>query len=276
MKTSDEHKSSVNYSRHCKKKKNLKIESREKARRKGNEMSALFARVVKQALLTFERENYPAFKSNFMSLKQLVDQLTSVDLNIDFDAIKKSFHQTHTNMSTAPVIYMEILDHQTFSMSVFILMQKYTMPLHDHPGYGLLKVVNGQARINSYSLDVAHERTTIMPVTEEEPLDVTSHSECSVLTPTQRNLHEIMATGDDAVAFFDILGPPYDSKISIYGPKKCAFYRKMSMMSTASNANDRRVYLQHIKPPTHYYCDSIRYNRPDFMNEPSFLYTTNQ
>lgn len=234
-------------------------------------MSALFARVVRQALITFERENCPAFKSNFILLKQLVDQLTSVDLNIDVDVIKKQFHQPHK----APVVYMEILEHKTFSMSVFILAEKYAMPLHDHPGYGLLKVVNGSACIQSYSLDVAHDRAAIMPVTEEEPLELTSLSECSVLTPTKRNLHEISATGDDSVAFFDILSPPYDSQISVYGPKKCFFYRKMPIRTTTSNANDRRAYLQHINAPAHYYCDSIRYNRPDFMNDPAFFRITN-
>lgn len=236
-------------------------------------MSALFARVVKQALITFERENYPAFKSNFMVLKQLVDQLTSVDLNIDLETIKKHFHQPPASMSKAPVIYMEILEHKTFSMSVFILSKKYAMPLHDHPGYGLLKVISGRACIQSYSLDAADERAAIMPVTEEEPLELTSHSECSALTPTKRNLHEITATGDDSVAFFDILSPPYDSKISIYGPKSCIFYRKTSIRSPSSNANDRRVYLQHINAPAHYYCDSIRYNRPDFLNDPAFFHT---
>lgn len=232
-------------------------------------MSALFARVVKQALITFERENCPAFKSNFMLLKQLVDQLTSVDLNIDIDAIKKNFHQPHASLSTAPCIYIEILEHKTFSMSVFILTKKYSMPLHDHPGYGLLKVLNGTASIQSYSLDVAHERAAIMTVTEEEPLEATPRSECSVLTPTKRNIHEITAIGDDSVAFFDILSPPYDSKISIYGPKKCFFFRKIR----SSTSNGRRVYLQHINAPDHYYCDSIRYNRPDFLNDAEFSHT---
>lgn len=231
-------------------------------------MSALFARVVRQAFITFERENGPTFKSNFIILKQLVDQLTSVDLNIDHEAINKQFHQPHS----APVVYMEIFEHTTFSMSVFILAKKYAMPLHDHPGYGLLKVVNGSARIQSFSLDVAHDRAPIMAVTEEEPMESTSLSECSVLTPTKRNIHEITATGDDSVAFFDILSPPYDSQISTYGPKKCFFYRKMA---TASDTNDRRAYLQHINAPAYYYCDSIRYNRPDFLNDPAFFRAIN-
>lgn len=244
-------------------------------------MSALFARVMKQASITFERENCPAFMSNFMVLKQLVDQLASVDLNIDLEAIKKHFHKTERRISTAPVIYMEIFEHKTFSMSVFILTKQYSMPLHDHPGYGLLKVLNGTARIQSYSLDVANQSASILSVTEEEPLELDSQSECSVLTPTKRNIHEITATGEDAVAFFDILSPPYDSNISIYGPKKCFFYRKIPLRTTSASSNtnndgSRRAYLQHITAPANYYCDSIQYNRPDFMNDPAFFNTVDQ
>lgn len=235
-------------------------------------MSALFARVVRQALITFERENYPTFKSNFMVLKQLVDELTSVDLNIDLETINKNFHRSHSGVSAAPVIFMDIFEHKTFSMSVFILAREYAMPLHDHPGYGLLKVINGTARIQSYSLDVAYERAAILPVTEEDPLESAVHSECSVLTPTKRNIHEITATGADPVAFFDILSPPYDSELSIHGPKKCFFYRKMSMRPRATGADERRAYLQHINCPAHYYCDSIRYDRPDFLNDAAFFH----
>lgn len=239
-------------------------------------MSAQFARVVRQALVTFERENCPLFKANFQTLKELVDQLTSVDLNIDFDAIKKVFNQSHDAISreAAPVIYIDILEHKTVSMSVFILSKQYAMPAHDHPGYGLLKVLDGSARIQSYSLDVPHEKPAAMAVTEEEPLVVTAHTECSVLTPTKRNIHEITAVGDDSVAFFDILSPPYDSKISVFGPKKCSFYRKMPIippLDTTRSANERRAYLQRIKCPGHYYCDSIRYRRPDFLNDPEFF-----
>lgn len=239
-------------------------------------MSSLFARVVKQALLTFERENYPAFKSNFVMLKQLVDQLTSVDLNIDLETINRTHLQSRDSARTAPVHYIEILEHKTFSMSVFILEKQYAMPLHDHPGYGLLKVIDGRARIQSYSLDVAHEKAAVLRVTEEEPLELASHSECSVLTPTTRNIHEITASEDDSVAFFDILSPPYESQVSIYGPQKCYFYRKMPIRAQSTNSSGRRVFLQHINAPPHYYCDSISYDRPHFLNDPDLFHPKNR
>lgn len=97
-------------------------------------MSALFARVVKQALITFECENAPAFKTNFSLLKQLVNQLTSNDLNIPSELFAASSFQDRPNR--APVKYIEIFEHKTFTMSVFIMENKYTMPIHDHPGHG--------------------------------------------------------------------------------------------------------------------------------------------
>lgn len=103
-------------------------------------MSLLFARVVKQALITFERENYAAFKANFNKLKQLVDQLTSTDLNIPPELLGSNSFQ-HPS-ARAPVKYIEIFEHKSFTMSVFIVTNKYTMPLHDHPGNELTKKSN--------------------------------------------------------------------------------------------------------------------------------------
>lgn len=195
-------------------------------------MSALFARVVKQALITFERENYASFKSNFNVLKQLVDQLTSTDLNIPSELFgSNSFQQT----SVAPVKYIEIFEHKTFTMSVFIVANKYTMPLHDHPGHGLLRVLSGTARIQSYTLENPLQNAPhILSAIEEAPIEFTAKNGCSVLTPTHRNLHEITAAGTSAAAFFDILSPPYESDLSIYGPKKCLFYRKVTIKPTVA------------------------------------------
>lgn len=105
-------------------------------------MSVLFARVVKQALITFERDNYAAFMANFNTLKQLVDQLTSNDLNIQPELLASSSFQ---HSARAPVKYIEIFEHKSFTMSVFIVSNKYTMPMHDHPGHGLLRVISGTA-----------------------------------------------------------------------------------------------------------------------------------
>lgn len=245
-------------------------------------MSALLARVVKQALVTFARDNYGAFKANFNQLKQLVDQLTSTDLNIAPELLTANSFQQR-----APVKYIEIFEHKTFIMTVFIVVNKYTMPLHDHPGHGLLRMLSGTARIQSYTLEHPLQNTPhILPVIEESPVDCTVKSGCSILTPTLCNIHEITATGSSPAAFFDILSPPYESELSMYGPKKCLFYRKipfepspdLTFKNTNSHSSDdestktkQLAYLQQIRVPNHYYCDNIYYNRPDFLTNLSLL-----
>lgn len=252
-------------------------------------MSVLFARVVKQALITFERDNYAAFKTNFNTLKQLVDQLTSNDLNIPPELLGSNSFQ-HPS-ARAPVKYIEILEHKSFTMSVFIVANKYTMPLHDHPGHGLLRVLSGTARIQSYTLEHPMQNTPhILSVIEEVPTEFSSKSGCSILTPTTRNIHEITANGNSPAAFFDILSPPYDSELSLYGPKKCLFYRKIPFkptMTTTTDSSNRNTshsaneeastkskqiaYLQQIRVPNHYYCDNIYYNPPEFLTNLNLL-----
>lgn len=259
-------------------------------------MSVLFARVVKQALVTFERENNAAFKANFNQLKQLVDQLTSSDLNIPSELF--GLNNTSPNGGRAPVKYIEIFEHKTFTMSVFIVSNKYTMPLHDHPGHGLLRVISGTARIQSYTLEHPLQNMPhIVSVMEETPMEFSQKSGCSILTPTVRNIHEITATGNSSAAFFDILSPPYESDVSLYGPKKCSFYRKIpfkpdashqttttNTTTTPSNSTDNTTtdqeasskskqiaYLQQIRVPNHYYCDNIYYNPPEFLTNVTLL-----
>lgn len=261
-------------------------------------MSALFARIVKQALITFERENYASFKSNFNTLKQLVDQLTSTDLNIPPELFGSNSFQP-TSGCRAPVKYIEIFEHKSFTMSVFIVANKYTMPLHDHPGHGLLRVLAGTARIQSYTLEDPLQNTPhILSAIEEAPIEFTAKNGSSVLTPTHRNLHEITAAGTSAAAFFDILSPPYESDISMYGPKKCLFYRKIQFKPTATDTENHHnhqqhhhhrtnnhgdhdeeasskskhyAYLQQIRVPNSYYCDNIYYNPPDFLTNINLL-----
>lgn len=245
-------------------------------------MSVLFERVFRQALVTFARENGAMFGPNFNALKLLVDQLTAKDLNIPPDLLTtRSFVQSPTR---APVKYLELFEHQTFTMSVFIVANKYTMPLHDHPGHGILRVVSGEARIQSYSLDqpLRNNSPGLMTVYEETPAEWTTQTESSVLTPTKCNIHEITAVGTSPAAFFDILSPPYESDISEYGPKTCLFYRKVAykpttpststdgqtVESNSANVTDARlepVYLQQIRAPGHYHCDDIPYDPPTFL-----------
>lgn len=250
-------------------------------------MSALFANVAKQAVVTFARENFAMFNANFTALKQLVDQLTAKDLDIPLDLLTtKCFTQSPTR---APVKYLEIFEHQTFTMSVFIIANNYTMPLHDHPGHGLLRVISGKARIQSYSLDrpLGNALPNLLAAYEETPIERTERNECSILTPTKCNIHDITAVGTSPAAFFDILSPPYESELSECGPKRCLFYRKVVYRSTSpstimittsdgsavesisqTQSGERTpVYLQRIRVPSHYHCDDIPYNPPEFFRD---------
>lgn len=251
-------------------------------------MSALFGGVVKQARVTFARENTAMFNANFTALKQLVNRLTTKDLEIPPELLTASSFQRR-----APVKYLEIFEHRTFTMSVFIVADQYTMPMHNHPGHGLLRVISGKARIQSYSLDRPLHRTpkNLLIAYEEAPVEYTIENECSVLTPTTCNIHEIAAVGSNPVAFFDVLSPPYESNLSADGPKKCLFYRKVdnpedtvyrpwatspkpstSTEGTTINSNNQtttdkkiypcQVYLQEIRPPFHYFCDEVQYKAP--------------
>lgn len=235
-------------------------------------MSSLFARVVRQAFLTFERENGPTFLTNFMALKQLVDQLTPKDLNIDPVLLSNNYFKSDPDK--APVTYMEIFEHKTFTMSVFIMENKYTMPMHDHAGYGLLRVISGTATIHSYSLEsdeaITSEQqrnTNIFPVIMEPAREVSAATESSVLTPTKCNIHEITASNNGSTAFFDILSPPYESSISEMGPKQCIFYRKVPIRQHPAVNSPNRIYLQRIRVPEHYYCDNVEYHQPDFLHD---------
>lgn len=164
--------------------------------------------------------------ANFNALKLLVDQLTPNDLNLDPELTNANAFYNRPNK--APVTYLEIFEHETFTMSVFIVANKYTMPLHDHPGFGLLRVLSGTAKIQSYSLvnamDTSHLHTARQPqilhVIKEPMRNFGVDTESSILTPTKCNIHQITAIGENPTAFFDILSPPYESNLSIYGPKR--------------------------------------------------------
>ena len=243
-------------------------------------MSTLFALVVRQAYITFDRSNAAKFRANFNTLKLLVDQLTSTDLSIDAALLtNKSFERPNK----APVTYLEIFQNKTFTMSVFIVANKYTMPLHDHPGVGLLRVLSGTARVQSYT-PIAHRSASsiggdasILEAIEEPFKEITSRTESAVLTPTKFNLHEITAIKGEPTAFFDILSPPYETDCGFY---KKLYRRPQSDANSTSGSDDNSdtatsskiVILQAIECPLDYNCDSVHYHRPDFLTESKYNY----
>lgn len=146
-------------------------------------------------------------------------------------------------------------------MSVFIIHKGYTMPLHDHPGmFGLLKVVSGTLEIRSYSrVPNSCEEIVVQP---EDPKTLNEASAASFLDEKVCNFHEISAV-DGPAAFFDVLSPPY-SDLNDDSPESrhCHFYRKLLIDDSHDKA---KLKLELIDCPSHYYCESIKYRKPEFI-----------
>lgn len=232
-------------------------------------MSSHFANILKHTKLTCDPINATSFKNNFTALKQLVDKLQTTDLSID----PELFSQKHFNRpNKAPCTFVNIFECDTFTISVFILADSYSMPLHDHPNiHGILKAIAGNIRLQSYTKisncsaasqisPVANDqkneiiRANFIPVVQETAITMTSKCDSALLTPNERNFHEIAAI-DGPAAFFDILSPPYDAK------RKCSFYAKSVNINdgnvTGLQSTDRNcLYLKRIPCPQHYFCDN--------------------
>lgn len=217
-------------------------------------MSSLFAKIIRQAKITFDHKNIEIFRTNFNELKLLVDQLKIQDLNINTNLISREAFSTQAK---APCTFVDIYENDHFTMSVFILKQNFTMPIHDHPNMvGILRCIAGNLNVQSFSAKQTDPvRIGEINVRAEPSKILTISTESAILTPKSGNYHEITA-GDEISAFFDILAPPYESPI--YGVRKCNFYRKIE-------ESLENVILQRVPTPSTYYCDSGHYEPPDVL-----------
>lgn len=238
-------------------------------------MSALLTRIFQQAVITFKPANYGDLQRNLGMLRSLVDTIRYSDLNLDPEIVTKSFF---AQPDKAPCTYVGMYEDSTFSMSVFVMAENYTMPMHDHPHMnGILKCISGRLRIQSYSMDTAKEhpldvleRLYALNPAERPPgkkyvqcrreaaVEVDENSPAAVLHPDQRNIHQITALGGP-VAFFDILSPPYDTHIQARPclRRKCTFFKVAEGESTPDNWD--QVVLEKIPQPLNYYCDNVEY-----------------
>lgn len=261
-------------------------------------MSAKFRAILRLAQKTFERGNEALFFNNFNILQEMVNEISCKDFGIINP--DEYFHNAmhYANARRAPCSFMQIFENEDVSMSIFIMHGDFSMPLHDHPSmYGLVKVLYGKLRVQSYSLAMGdadnrppyvHFNKKPVKVIREVPVTRSPTSECSILTPIQSNFHELTAL-QNVAAFFDILGPPYGTKLSKFGGQRnCTFYnvRPINGMTTTAATNkqhdsttntntiantnvkvdhDDIVLLEKATGPNNYYCDSI--DVPKFLED---------
>ncbi len=137
------------------------------------------------------------------------------------------------------------------------------MPLHDHPlMYGMLKVISGRLKIESYTRIPSNKPGEIRVKAENVKI-LSESSEAVVLQPDNANYHELTALDGKPAAFYDILSPPYsDSTDNSENARHCSFYRKIMIDKNGSNPILRLI---EIPCPNHYYCDTFSYEQPDFM-----------
>lgn len=238
-------------------------------------MSSHFANILKHAKLTCDPINAISFKNNFNILKQLVDKLKATDLAVN----PELFSQKHFNRpNKAPCTYVNIYECDICTISVFILAESYTMPIHDHPNiHGIIKTIAGKIRLQSYTAVSSLNAPTSSPapanneqqqknnasikqnlicVVSEPAQIITTKCDGAVLTPNERNYHEITAI-DGPAAFFDILTPPYDTT------RKCSFYEKFNANlenvpdGLHQSLDENYLYLKRIPCPQHYFCDNV-------------------
>ncbi|XP_042551591.1 2-aminoethanethiol dioxygenase-like [Dipodomys spectabilis] len=198
----------------------------------------LIQRLALQASLTFPGPGDPGdleatsgFRENLGRLQSLLGQVRARDLRL---APRRASRR-------APFTYMRICETPAFSLGVFLLRASARIPLHDHPGmHGLLRVLYGTVRIRC--LDRLEpgggpgpgalrqqapppgtpEGATPRPGVLRSEAEYTEASAPCVLSPSQDNLHQILAVRGPA-AFLDILAPPYDPTLG----RECHYYQML-------------------------------------------------
>ena len=221
----------------------------------------------KQALKTFDGRSNVGFKlcqKNFDKLWNLMNKITAEDVNLNKQVL--DFIQ----IQPAPMCVIDIFENKDLTISVFILKHGVTMPMHDHPGmHGFLKVISGAVQVNSYTLKTNDDH--IIKLNKEvsalrhRPISLHSNSPACVLTPRDKNLHEILCIEGPA-AFLDILSPPYDVDEGGKGPRPCTFFKTVnSKLYTDLPDVTEEVKLLGIEGPPDFYSESLKYTGPPLM-----------
>ncbi|CAH1106325.1 unnamed protein product [Psylliodes chrysocephalus] len=238
-------------------------------------MATQIQKVLQQAIITF-RSDPQTFMGNMNQLSALIDQITCEDINLDISFARNVPDCDQPDV--APMTYIHIYQDGVLSMGVFVLKANKILPLHNHPDmYGLIKVLSGKIRVESYSLNTPKTRNidsknyhamsspdgvsprNIVPAEFISSEVCDSFTKPSLLEPHNRNIHEIY-TVEGPAAFLHILAPPYNSEVAANpSARRCSFYTILQKVMPEV------FVLQEIESPAWYWTDYYPYTGPDVM-----------
>ncbi|KAE8749092.1 hypothetical protein FOCC_FOCC004261 [Frankliniella occidentalis] len=197
---------------------------------------------------------------SFAVMKRQVDALTAEDISLEESLSEMRQHQGFRNEEAVGNIH--ICDSDIATMQVFVLHKDQQMPIHDHPQMiGILKVIKGCVRINSYSFKGYERKIAGASIlqTSKQTMDVCKGDPACVLTPSERNFHSIIALNGEA-AFLDILSPPYFTRRPGHELNVCNYYQEGGLVGGTDEEN--LVRLEEIRPPEDYWTVKGEYKGP--------------
>lgn len=144
-------------------------------------MSARFGQILKHAVTTCHPNNASSFKTNFHDLKVLMDSLKLSDINLPPHLYSNA---SFKEPNKAPCTFVNIFENDNVAINIFILKERYTMPIHDHPMiHGILKGMGGKLLVESYTasnrdetLSGCDEYGTIIMASKETPIELTDET----------------------------------------------------------------------------------------------------
>ncbi|KYN03526.1 PREDICTED: 2-aminoethanethiol dioxygenase [Cyphomyrmex costatus] len=216
----------------------------------------------KQAMKTFCDRRL--CQKSLDKLWNLINKITAEDVKLDKNILD------FVSKQPAPMCVMDIFENKDITIAIFILKHGVKMPMHDHPEmHGLLKVISGMVELSSYSLKtksnhVIKAKEEIAAV-KHRPVCLHSNSPACILTPTEKNLHEISCVEGPA-AFLDILSPPYDNEFG-NGTRPCTFFKTVkSKLYTESADIIEEVQLSVVENISDFYSLNLDYMGPPLQN----------
>lgn len=149
--------------------------------------------------------------------------------------------------------YIDVCNHPSVTMAVFVLGAGSSLPYHDHPGMCVFsKVLWGKLGVDSYDLTGNNGRDAA-----RKKRKIAGKGDTLLLTPTLGNVHAFRAEENEAVAVFDVLLPPYDWDKG----RPCTYLREDEDGTT----DKERVSLEEIEPPN-LFMTSMKYRGVNFTS----------